>query len=104
MKKLYRYLLPAFLILLVSVILFIPEKSSSEPWVQTNGPYGGYIHCFAIDGGNIYAGTQGGGIFLSADNGTSWKEVNSGLTNNNIYSLAVSRIPDCQIPLSCPLQ
>jgi len=49
-------------------------------WVQTNGPYGGMINSFAVTGANLFAGTYGGGVFLSTNNGTSWTEVNTGLT------------------------
>ncbi len=41
-------------------------------WVQTNGPYGGMINSFAVSGTNLFAGTGGGGVFLSTNNGTSW--------------------------------
>jgi len=40
---------------------------------------------------SIFAGMLGGfysGVYLSTNNGTSWKEVNSGLTNINVEALA----------------
>ena len=43
-----------------------------------------------IFAGTIYTGVSNGGIFLSTDNGTSWSAVNTGLTNTNISSLAMS--------------
>lgn len=58
--------------------------------MQTNGPYGGYVYSLAVSGTNLFAGTYGGGVFLSTNNGTSWTEVNSGLTNTYVWSLAVS--------------
>ena len=58
-------------------------------WVQTNGPYGGDVWCFAVSGTNLIAGTNGG-VFLSTNNGTSWTQVNNGLTNTGVLSLAVS--------------
>lgn len=95
MKKVNRTLLKSFLalialLLIVSIILFIPQKVSSKPWAQTNGPYGGYIHCFAIEDKDIFVGTEGSGVFHSTDNGKSWSEINSGLTSKNVYSLAIS--------------
>ena len=39
---------------------------------------------------NLFAGTWGGGVFLSIDNGTSWTAVNSGWTYTTVLSLAVS--------------
>jgi hypothetical protein len=59
-------------------------------WVQTDGPYGGNIRAFAVNGTNLFAGTEGGGVFLSTNNGSSWTSVNSGLTNTSVLSLAVS--------------
>jgi len=41
-------------------------------------------------GTNIFAGTWGGGVFLSTNNGTSWTQVNNGLMNTVVRSLAVS--------------
>jgi len=41
-------------------------------------------------GTNLFAGTDGGGVFLSDNDGASWTEVNNGLTNTVVYSLAVS--------------
>ena len=35
-------------------------------------------------------GTQGGGVFLSTNNGTSWQTVNNGLGSLNVNSIALS--------------
>ena len=37
----------------------------------------------------FFAGTDGG-VFLSTNNGTSWTAVNTGLTDTDVYALAVS--------------
>ena len=58
-------------------------------WIQTNGPYGGNVYSFAVSGTNLFVGTDGG-VFLSTNSGTSWTEVNSGLTNTFVRALAVS--------------
>ncbi|MHB1688060.1 MAG: T9SS type A sorting domain-containing protein [Ignavibacteriaceae bacterium] len=58
-------------------------------WMQT--PLNNqYVWSFAIIGTNIFAGSGGGGIFLSTNNGTSWTEVDSGLTNLGVSSLIVN--------------
>jgi len=44
---------------------------------------------FTVKGALIFAGTQGGGVFRSSDNGDTWIQVNSGLTNQSILSLTV---------------
>ncbi len=82
------------LLLLAAIILvnFVPLINAQ--WVQTNGPYGGNIGCFAVSpngagGTNIFAGTNGG-VFLSTDNGTSWTQINNGLTGTDVRALTVS--------------
>ena len=40
-------------------------------------------------GTNIFAGSSGSGVFLSTDNGTNWIDVNNGLTNGMVWTLAV---------------
>jgi|GEM_PF-2489141 len=77
-----------FLVLLLSVVLISPPKSNAQ-WVQTNELLGAEINCFAVSGENLFAGTYKG-VFLSTNNGTSWTEVSSGLTNISVLSLAVS--------------
>ncbi len=56
----------------------------------SGGPYGGRVHAVAARGGTVFAGTWGGGISLSIDNGKSWKGVNEGMGNGNVRSLAIS--------------
>jgi len=43
-----------------------------------------------VSGSNLFAGTWGGGVFLSTNNGTSWTAVNTGLTDRDVFALAVS--------------
>jgi len=79
MKKLY-----------ILVIAMLIGNIVNAQWQQTNGPYGGYIYSLATNGSNLYAGTYGGGVFLSTNNGTTWSAINNGLSSLNIYSLKVS--------------
>src|SRR5262249_9447794 len=37
----------------------------------------------------LYAGTFGGGVFRSTDQGRSWTQLNAGLTNTYVHALAV---------------
>jgi len=77
--------------LFVVVSIFTLTRSSLAQWVQTNGPGGGTVNCFAVSGTNLFAGTDGGGVFLSTDNGTNWTAVNNGLPDNtSVYALAAS--------------
>jgi photosystem II stability/assembly factor-like uncharacterized protein len=56
-------------------------------WVQTNGPIGGYVNCFLVSGLNLFAATSNG-VFLTANNGSDWVEVSTGLTDRNVFALA----------------
>jgi len=79
-------------VVLACVLLMLHISPLNAQWIQTNGPYGGTVECFAASGTNLFAGTMFGGVFLSTNNGTSWTAVNSGFTNTSIsiYALAVS--------------
>jgi len=47
------------------------------------------VYCMAKSDTTIFAGTNGSGIYLSADNGASWAESNTGLGNLVVNALAV---------------
>jgi photosystem II stability/assembly factor-like uncharacterized protein len=49
-----------------------------------------FISSFTISGTNIYAGTLGGGVYLSTNDGTSWTQVNDGLIDTEINTMLVS--------------
>jgi hypothetical protein len=49
------------------------------------------ITALAVNGTNLFAGTNGGGVFLSTDDGTMWNPVNTGLANLNVKALLVSQ-------------
>jgi len=49
-------------ICLARVIVLLCPCAAGQ-WVQTNGPYDGYVTCFAVSGTNLFAGTDGG-VFL----------------------------------------
>jgi hypothetical protein len=70
---------------------FLLTQICFAQWVQTNKPCSETILCFAVSGSNLFAGTNNG-VFRSSDNGTSWSEVNSGLTDLNVHSLAVKGV------------
>ena len=74
---------------LVLVFVLLCRNAPAQ-WVQTNGPYGGSIHCFAVSGTNLFAGTSEGGVFLSTNNGTSWRAANVGSTNTQVEALTIS--------------
>jgi photosystem II stability/assembly factor-like uncharacterized protein len=75
--------------LLLIFILGIIFNVSAQ-WQQTNGPYGGDVYSLATNGTNIFAGTIGGKVFTSSNNGNSWTEVKKIPTQWAISSLACS--------------
>ncbi len=65
--------------------------SAVAQWVESNnGIYGGTITSLANYNGNVFAGTWGG-VYHSNDNGFTWKQLNAGLDNTFINSLAISK-------------
>ena len=75
--------------LIFGVFFSLPDESRAQ-WIQTNGPEGGQVNCFAVSGANIFAGGLGG-VFLSTNNGTNWTPFDTGLVNRaTILSLIVS--------------
>ena len=89
MKNLFLYTPLKARFFFVLFWLFTTTIPLHAQWLQTNGPYGGIVQCFAVSGTNLFAGTYGG-VFLSTNNGTSWTAVNTGLTNTDVFSFAVS--------------
>jgi ligand-binding sensor domain-containing protein len=62
-----------------AVIVVLRCSPVPAQWVQTNGPYGVDIRCVAPSGPNLFVGTYGSGVYLSANKGASWTAVNTGL-------------------------
>lgn len=66
-----------------------PPQAASF-WMPSTGPGLSSVLAVAADAsGNIFAGTQGAGIFKSADRGQSWSRFNSGLFDLTVRSLLV---------------
>jgi hypothetical protein len=75
-----------------AIVVLLGAQSLQAQWIQTNRPYGGFITSVAVSGSNLFAGTWGGGVFLSTNPATrdaSWTAVNTGLTNTIVWSFAV---------------
>ena len=68
-----------------------PAHAGLNQWTS-NGPEGGPLLSLAVDRiapANVYAGTNGGGVFKTPNGGTSWAAVNGGLANRVINALVV---------------
>jgi hypothetical protein len=50
------------------------------------------VQSFVVSGSNLFAGTWGGGVFLSTNNGTNWTPVNSGMNYNQVNTIVVSEL------------
>jgi photosystem II stability/assembly factor-like uncharacterized protein len=77
-----------FLLLLIGWAYIFPSESESQ-WEKTNFPYTTYISCFAVLDTNLFAGTLYAGVYRTTNNGTSWEEIDSGLSSLNIYAMAI---------------
>ena len=85
-----------FIYFIVVLISSYSQLLSQDFWYPTQGPYGGNTLCFAENAsGTLFVGTEGGGVFRSADNGDNWDSINEGIpivegiTGYNIYSILV---------------
>ncbi len=74
-----------------NVTILNRENSPTSEWVELPGPKRGDAICFASNPDSpdkLFLGTAGEGVFLSTDDGSSWEQINTGLTNLDITSLA----------------
>lgn len=95
-----------------AIVVLLGAQSLQAQWIQSNGPYGAHVLCFAANGSNLgttwtrfnggltntavealamsrsnlFAGIYSG-VFLSTDNGTTWTAVNTGLVKSPVYAL-----------------
>jgi|GEM_PF-119253 len=74
----------------ITILLLFWQVQTHAQWVQADGPYGGMITCFAVSGTNLFAGTMGGDVFRSTDNGASWTKVPTCWLYTRVYALAVN--------------
>jgi len=53
-----------YLATLFILLLLISNINLHAQWVQTNGPYGGIVSCFAVSGYNLFAGAFHDGVYI----------------------------------------
>src|SRR5260221_10935198 len=89
-----RFVLP------ICFSLLLQRATVLAQWQDANGHDGRIVHSFAFspavdaaDSTSLFAGTFGG-VFISTDNGVLWTAADSGLTNTDVRSLAVSPAGD----------
>lgn len=66
--------------------LFSSTDNGSN-WTEDNGLLNSNVNTLEVAGSDIYAGTEGGGMYKTTDNGSTWNIVNNGLTNVNVNFL-----------------
>ena len=59
-------------------------------WKPSNGPCAGNVTCLAVSQNTILVGTYNSGVFLSDDNGLSWRMINNGLTNLGVNAVLIN--------------
>jgi photosystem II stability/assembly factor-like uncharacterized protein len=70
------------------------STDGGDTWIQVGIADIGVSAIAADASGNIFASSAGYGVFRSTDNGNNWDEVNTGLDNTTILSLAINSTAD----------
>lgn len=79
------------LLLIISLLSLAPSGARAQ-WRDLYIPSGGQCNahlCFAVNGADLFEGTEIGGVFVSHNLG-GFTQVNTGLLNLQVYSLVVS--------------
>ncbi len=76
-----------YFVVAVNMMLLIlgTARPSQAQWVRT-GPAGGFADAFTASGPYLFVGTSSG-IFRSSDSGTTWTQINTGLTDTIVTAL-----------------
>lgn len=76
------------LLLIPLFFISLGNLTAQDYWDKLNSPPGGVIVSFTMDNTNtIYAGTNVGGVYRSANEGSSWTQINSGLEHFRIQAV-----------------
>lgn len=74
-------------LMLVVHLAFISFFTSLAQWQATSCPYSGSMNTLAAFGSKVFAG-NGGGVYLSSNDGNSWTNLNAGMTTPYVYAFA----------------
>jgi len=78
------------LLLLFMICEILLTIQANAQWTQINLPENVFTNCLATKDTFVFAGTYYSGIFSSTDNGTTWNEKNTGLTNKDVHIMLVN--------------
>jgi len=71
-----------FGLLILVVLPLVPGRLAASPW-HPIGPGGSNVRALVDDGtGHLFAGTQSGGVYVSADAGQTWTPSSAGLPSD----------------------
>ena len=74
--------------ILISALLLILVSESVGQWTSLNNSFGVDIRSMIKVGNALVVGTNGNGVYYSANADQNWIQKNSGLSNLKVYSLA----------------
>ena len=81
---------PEKVFLSVSDGLLFKSTDSGQSWSRTNYSHS-LVQVISLDNsGTIYVGTSNDGVLRTTDDGNTWQQISTGLTDLNIISLAVT--------------
>ncbi|HEV8539396.1 MAG TPA: T9SS type A sorting domain-containing protein [Bacteroidota bacterium] len=66
------------------------QAKAVAQWLQSAGPAGGNVTALVASNGYLLAGTNGGGIYRSGDDGQHWAAANTGLNSMWIRAMVAS--------------
>jgi ligand-binding sensor domain-containing protein len=71
------------------LLVFMLHGQTHAQWQRMNLPSTARVNSLAISESNIFAGTDGDGIFMSTDNGENWNSMNAGLQSEVIHTIFI---------------
>lgn len=78
---------------LLSILLmaiFLPICSLSSQWLQSGAPNGGHTTCVIVQGTDLFASFDGGGVYRSTNDGQCWIDVTNNIRNRYVNTLFIS--------------
>ncbi len=81
------------LLVLSFLLAHLSPRATSEEHPKSSAPFLEKTPIQAISvtpNGHIYAGTFGGGVFMSIDQGETWTDRNAGLTDRDVFALVAN--------------
>src|SRR5262245_37370618 len=77
-------------IILLACFAATAWAQDANRWRQLAPIEGGAVNALLSEGGRIYAGANGRGVFVSTDNGQTWNEADNGLGDLTVTGLGAA--------------